>query len=159
MTALIDRLYNSTLRMSEKATKGMNSLLNKRLIPPANPNGIISKTSISVTKTDTILTLQTNFPDYAYFVENGRKRGKKPPIKPIKEWCNLHNLPEGVAWHLQKKIGEEGTQGKHFLLPLERMLEMLYKTLNQVSRTQIVSTYNNMVYEGTEILKETKLTL
>lgn len=145
--------------MANKATKGMNALLTKRLIPPVNPNGIISKTGISVTKEDAILTISTNFPNYAYFVENGRKAGRKPPIEPIRKWCNLHNLPKGVEWHLQAKIGKEGTKGKHFLLPLDRMLEMVYKTLNTLSKTEFQATYKGIVYDATEILRETKLTL
>ena len=36
---------------------------------------------------------------------------------------------------------------------------MVNKTLQQVSKVEFVATYNNLVYEGTELLRETKLTL
>lgn len=157
--ALIDKLYNSCVLMSQKATKGMNSILQKNLYKPINPNGIINDTNISVTKNASIITIETHFPSYAYFVEYGRAKGKRPPIEPIREWCYLHNLPEGVEWYIQKRIGERGTKGKHFLEPLKRMLEMVNKTLQQVSKVEFVATYNNLVYEGTELLRETKLTL
>jgi hypothetical protein len=157
--ALIDKLYNSCVAMSQKASKGMRQILQKNLIPQPNPNGIINKTDITVTKSGAIITLETHFPDYAYFVEYGRAKGKRPPIEPIRKWCYLHNLPEGVEWHVQKRIGERGTKGKHFLEPLKRMLEMVSKTLQQVSKVEFMATYNNLVYENTQTLREMKLTI
>ena len=157
--ALIDKLYNSCVAMSQKATKGMYSILQKNLYKPINPNGIINDTNISVTKNASIITIETHFPSYAYFVEYGRAKGKNPPIEPIKEWCRIKNLPNGMEWYIQKQIGKRGTKGKHFLEPLKRMLEMVNKTLQQVSKVEFVATYNNLVYEGTELLRETKLTL
>lgn len=156
---LIDKLYNSCVLMSQKATKGMNSILQKNLIKPINPNGIIKDTNISVTKNGQVITIETHFPPYAYFVEYGRAKGKRPPIEPIREWCYLHNLPQGAEWGLQKKIGLLGTKPKHFLEPLQRMLEMVQKTMQQVSKVEIVATYNNLVYENTETLRELKVTL
>lgn len=158
MTELVDKLYNSCLLMSRKATLGMNNILRKKLIPPINLGGIMSKTAISVTKTDKIITIETHFPDYAYFVEYGRRRGKRPPIEPIREWCFLHNLPSGVEWHIQRKIGEKGTKGKHFLLPLRRMMEMVGKTMRQVSKVEFMAIYNNLVYENTQIMRQLKTT-
>ena len=145
--------------MSQKATKGMNSILQRNLYKPINPNGIIKDTNISVTKTASIITIETHFPDYAYFVEYGRKAGKKPPIKPIRDWCYLHNLPKGVEWHIQAQIGNRGTKGTHFLEPLRRMLEMVQKTMQQVSRVEFTATYKNLVYSNTEQLKELKVKL
>lgn len=156
---LIDKLYNSCVLMSQKASKGMRSILQRNLIPPVSSSGIINQTDISVTKSGSVITIETHFPDYAYFVEYGRKAGKKPPIKPIRDWCYLHNLPEGVEWHIQAQIGKRGTKGKHFLEPLHRMLEMVQKTMEQVSKVEFVATYNNLVYQNTNMLRELKVTL
>lgn len=145
--------------MSRKASEGMTKILFRKLIPPIRSNGIISQTDLSVTKSGGIITIETHFPTYAYFVEYGRAKGKKPPIQPIKDWCYLHNLPEGVEWYIQKRIGERGTKGKHFLEPLKRMLEMVSKTLQQVSKVEFMATYNNLVYENTQTLREMKLTI
>lgn len=145
--------------MSQKATKGMVSILQRNLYPPIRTDGIISHTDISVTKDDQIITIETHFPDYAYFVEYGRRPGKRPPIEPIRDWCYLHNLPEGMEWYIQKRIGKKGTQGKHFLLPLQRMLEMVQKTMSQVAKVEVLATYNNTVYAETETLRELKVTL
>lgn len=157
--ALIDKLYNSCVLMSRKASEGMTKILFKNLIPPIRSNGIISQTDLSVTKSGGIITIETHFPPYAYFVEYGRAKGKRPPIEPIREWCYLHNLPQGAEWGLQKKIGLLGTKPKHFLEPLRRMLEMVQKTMQQVSKVEFVATYNNLVYENTNLLRQLKVKL
>lgn len=153
--------------MSQKATKGMKNILEKNLIPPINfADGIINKTDISVTKTsDTVISIKTNFPDYVYWVEYGRDPGKKPPIEPIRKWCYLHNLPDGMEWYMQKKIGAKGTKGKHFLEPLNRMLEMIMKTMKEVASVELQATYYSeteeqyAVYDGAKTIKELKLNL
>lgn len=156
---LIKRLYNTCVALSQKATKGMNQILNKNLIPPANPSGIISQTGLDVSMSGSIITIQTHFPDYAYFVEYGRAAGNPPPIEPIKEWCELHHLPEGVEWAIRWKIGQKGTKGKHFMEPLNRMMEMLQKTLETDSTIEFKAEYKGLVYEGTETMKEVSLKL
>lgn len=157
--ALIDKLYKSCVALSLKATKGMNALLRKSLIPPINPTGIISQTDIDVEKKGDVITIESHFPNYTYFVENGRKPGKMPPVEPIREWCELHHLPEGVEWGLRRKIGERGTKGHHFLEPLHRMLEMLQKTLKTESVKEFKTEYRGIVYEGTETLRSMDLKL
>ncbi len=145
--------------MSRKASEGMTKILFRKLIPPIRSNGIISQTDLSVTKSGGIITIETHFPPYAYFVEYGRAKGKRPPIEPIREWCYLHNLPQGVEWHIQAQIGKRGTKGTHFLEPLRRMLEMVQKTMQQISRVEFTATYKSLVYSNTEQLKELKVKL
>lgn len=137
----------------------MNQILQRNLIPPISPNGIISQTGIDVSKKGDIITLQTHFPSYAWFVEYGRKAGKKSPIEPIREWCKLHNLPDGMEWYMQYKIGATGTKGKHFLEPLRRMLEMLQKTMKTQATIHYMADYQNTIYSDTEMLRQIKLTL
>jgi len=46
------------------------------------------------------------------YVEVGRKPGKKPPFKPIKEWVEARGIggqnPDGVAWALVHAIAKRG---------------------------------------------------
>lgn len=156
---LIDKLYHSCSELSMKATKGMNSILRKTLIPPINPTGIISQTGIDVEKKGSVITIQTHFPDYTWFVENGRKKGNPPPVEPIREWCRLHSLPEGTEWAMRRKIGERGTKGKHFMEPLRRMLEMIQKTLRTISVTEFKAEYRGIIYDGTEVMRDMTITL
>ena len=65
--------------------------------------------------------------DYYEFVDEGRKAGKQPPIKPILEWLSYPNVldkigasgledtqKEGLAFQIARKIGREGTKGTDF---------------------------------------------
>ncbi len=54
--------------------------------------------------------------DYFYYLENGRKPGKRPPRNVIKEWLQVKGIkPQGkitldsLAFLIQRKIGEKGT--------------------------------------------------
>lgn len=70
--------------------------------------------------------------DYWYYVENGRKAGKFPPIEKIKDWITVKpiiprpmkngKLPteDQLAFLIARKIAREGTLGTH---PLERAVE------------------------------------
>lgn len=121
-------LYNTCLNLARKATLGMNTILKRTLIPPINSTGIISKTNLTVTATPTGVIVESHFPDYAYFVEHGRRAGKQPPVKSLTDWCRRHGMA-GKEYALARNIGRYGTKGKHFLTPLDRMVEMLRKTI------------------------------
>lgn len=121
-------LYNTCVNLARKATIGMDTILKRTLIPPINGSGIISKTNLTVTATPTGVTIESHFPDYAYFVEHGRRAGKQPPIRSLTAWCRLHGMA-GREFALAKSIAKHGTRGKHFLTPLDRMVEMLRRTI------------------------------
>lgn len=177
---LIDKLYNSCVLMSRKATKGMNALIEKHYKNPKrrnkkfktlspNPNGIISKTDIEVTKSGSVIELKTHFPEYAWFANYGRNAGKPSPVQPIRDWCYVHNIPVGAAYAIAKNIGKYGTDGMHFIEPLQRMLEMLTKTMRQTAVVEMQASYYSVdskthegeysIYDGVKTLKDMKLVL
>ena len=53
--------------------------------------------------------------DYIFYVENGRKAGKRPPTAPIEQWITDKGLilegisKKSLAYLIARKIGEEGT--------------------------------------------------
>lgn len=52
--------------------------------------------------------------DYIYYLEKGRKPGKKPPRKVIEQWIKDKGIistlkTSSLAYLIQRKIGEEGT--------------------------------------------------
>jgi hypothetical protein len=124
----IRALRNTITALCKKATEGMRRLLTKSLIPPANPSGILSRLNLKQTWTSTSVTIETDFPDYAYYVEHGRRPGKMPPVKNLVEWCKRHGM-SGAEFAIAKNIAKRGTKPHHFLTPLDRMVEMLSKTL------------------------------
>lgn len=146
---LIDALYNTIVQLSLRATQGMQSLLQKGLCQPIDPSGIYSKTNITVTrKSDTLIELHTNFPPYAYFTRYGRRAGKMPPDKPIRDWVLKHNIAEAAVFPIRRKIGREGTKGVNFTTPLERMIEMIRKTVSMKAaldvKKNIVGTFEDL---------------
>lgn len=62
-----------------------------------------------------LLTL--SYPFYGKFVDEGRKPGKMPPVKDIREWTRLKGIPESAAYPIARKIGEKGTKGINFTEP------------------------------------------
>lgn len=131
----IRALRNTINALCKKATEGMRRLLSKSLIPPIDTSGIMSHLELKRTVTDDSITIETDFPDYAYYVEHGRKPGKRPPTNNLYEWCYKHMKSpyekgaKTFSFLLARKIGREGTKPHPFLTPLDRMIEMLSKTL------------------------------
>lgn len=157
--ALIDALYNSITALSGKATKGMDALLKKPypsgLARPYRVGGIIDRTKLQVERHDPVITVYTDFPSYAYYVEHGRGPGGKPPVSPLIEWCKQHSIPEDAAWGIRNKIAKEGTKGKNFATPLRRMVEMVVKTCSQVG----ASVVEDEVYSGVKTLEDINVQL
>lgn len=67
-----------------------------------------------------------NLEQYWYYVENGRKPGKMPPIKVIKDWIQVKRIvprplrgkvpsPDQLAFLIARKIGRDGIPAKHIL--------------------------------------------
>lgn len=127
------RSFRNTIEaLCKKASNSMRNLLRKSLIPPVNPDGIISHTELKKVWSKDKVVISTDFPDYAYYVENGRRPGKNPPVKSLYDWCFRH-LKRGdaksFAFALSRKIGRKGTKPHHFLTPLDNLVETLQSTL------------------------------
>lgn len=50
-------------------------------------------------------------PAYRFYL-NGRKPGKRPPIKSLRAWAKRKGIPERALYPIAKKIGEQGTKGR-----------------------------------------------
>ena len=50
--------------------------------------------------------------DYYYYIDNGRKPGKMPPIEAIKQWTRWKGIPEKAAWPIAKKIAKVGYKAR-----------------------------------------------
>lgn len=134
LTALI----NTCQQLARKATAGENAILRRTLIKPINATGIISKTNITVTPTATGCIIESHLPDYAMFVNYGRRAGKRPPIRSLTDWCRRHGMA-GKEWAVATNIAKHGTKGKYFVTPLKRMVGMLVATLPKAVITDILT--------------------
>lgn len=52
--------------------------------------------------------------DYYVYVDKGRRPGKFPPLKNIREWTRLKGIPESATYPIAKKIAEEGIRPTNF---------------------------------------------
>lgn len=84
---------------------------------------LLNNIEYEITRGDFTYTIYVKMKDYWYFVENGRKAGKWPPIQNILDWIKIKPVlprpnaegklptPQQLAFLIARKIGEEGTQG------------------------------------------------
>lgn len=84
---------------------------------------LLNNIEYEVTRGDFTYTIYVKMKDYWYYVENGRKAGKWPPIDNILRWITVKPVlprpnaegklptPQQLAFLIARKIGEEGTQG------------------------------------------------
>lgn len=84
---------------------------------------LLNNIEYEITRGDFTYTIYVKMKDYWYFVENGRKAGKMPPIDNILSWIRVKPVlprpnaegklptPQQLAFLIARKIGEEGTEG------------------------------------------------
>lgn len=84
---------------------------------------LLNNIEYEVTRGDFTYTIYVKIKDYWYYVENGRKAGKWPPIDNILNWIKIKPVlprpnaegklptPQQLAFLIARKIGEEGTEG------------------------------------------------
>ena len=99
------------INASKELSKGLGYKIAK------NNNGLIAE--------------YTSKKDYAPFVEEGRKKGKRPPLAPIIKWIKQKRIRlqnkksggfikmsdtniKGAAYTIARKIGRKGTKATHF---------------------------------------------
>lgn len=88
---------------------------------------LLNNIEYEITRGDFTYTIYVKMKDYWYYVENGRKAGKMPPIDNILRWITVKPVlprpnakgklptPQQLAFLIARKIGEEGTEGTHDL--------------------------------------------
>ena len=84
---------------------------------------LLNNIEYEITRGDFTYTIYVKMKDYWYFVENGRKAGKMPPIDNILNWIRVKPVlprpnakgklptPQQLAFLIARKIGKEGTEG------------------------------------------------
>lgn len=84
---------------------------------------LLNNIEYEITRGDFTYTIYVKMKDYWYYVENGRKAGKMPPIDNILNWIRVKPVlprpnakgklptPQQLAFLIARKIGEEGTEG------------------------------------------------
>lgn len=97
---------------------------------------LLNSVKTTVRRNDDEFIVTINLEPYWYYVENGRKAGRFPPIDKILEWIRCKpvipysdsrgRLPteEQLAFLIARKIANEGTEGRN----------VLYETVDELNR-------------------------
>lgn len=97
--------------------------------------------------------------DYWYYVENGRKAGKMPPIQPIIEWIENKPVPpkvEGLtvkqqAYAIARGIGKNGTQPRPFFKKaVEQTWKQFKDEIAEAVQTDVNDYIEQIVLDGVE---------
>lgn len=97
--------------------------------------------------------------DYWYYVENGRKAGKMPPIQPIIEWIENKPVPpkvEGLtvkqqAYAIARGIGKNGTQPRPFFnKAVEQTWKQFKDEIAEAVQTDVNDYIEKIVLDGVE---------
>lgn len=95
-------------------------------LSPHNASGNLSNFTWKIETPVNHFIVYFDIESYWYFIENGRKPGKRPPIEAIENWINIKPIvPDArsgrvpttkqLAFLIARSIGENGTQGHHLL--------------------------------------------
>lgn len=130
----------------ENLAKGNRNASN-RLADTVKAEVEVNETTISVE-----LTLQ----DYWYYVDNGRKAGKMPPISKIEEWIKVKRpfgkshktipSPRTQAYLIARKIGREGTRGTHDLRNASDMTYNAFRARLEQAIAEDVGNYTATIF-------------
>lgn len=137
-------LYKTCLTLAKQASVGMRGILSKQLIPPISSSGILSKLDLKISQSGRIITMETQFPDYAGYIEYGRKPGTQPPVQSLVEWCRRHSM-NGKEYVLARKIGRKGIKPRPFTEPLQRMITLLQSSIKVIESKEITKEIMNDV--------------
>ena len=112
---LIKQLQNNLLKNKTNASSGLSQSIEPKITQP--PGGY---------------NLSIMMEDYWFYVENGRKAGKMPPVQNIFEWIRNKRTIQvesisksadriattrSLAYVIARKIGREGTKKQPFAVP------------------------------------------
>lgn len=130
--------------LCSKATMGMRQVLSRTLVPPISRNGIMSHLGFLIAKRTDRITFETQLPDYAVYVDRGRRPGKQPPVKSLVAWCVQHGM-RGAEFAIARNIGKHGIRPTNFTTPLQRMLSLLNGALKQSIAVDVNNEVNKIV--------------
>lgn len=83
--------------------------------------------------------------DYYLEIENGRAKGKMPPISAIKKWMVYKGIPNkpGMAYRIARSIGKDGIKPRPFLKNISDKLTNKYnKQLEEALAKDVTKTVN-----------------
>lgn len=127
-------------KMLEQLSARVSQEMKQNLINAGKGSSrLINQLKLTVNKSSNGLVIKTDLPEYAIFVDAGRKPGKQPPLQSILDWCRRKGIPEGAAFPIARKIGREGIKPTNFMDPLRKMSEIIVEKSGVIVAEYIIS--------------------
>jgi hypothetical protein len=92
---------------------------------------------LSIEKKKEQFSVISRLPDYAIWVDKGRRPGKPPPLKVIVDWCKRKNINKKYAWGIAKNVGKKGLPATHFTSPMVNLNDLITKMKEEFKKTVI----------------------
>ena len=110
---------------------------------------ILSNTHLYITCRCDTHAVWLSVPDYWYWIENGRRAGKMPPVRAIMNWKINHRLPKELsAWAVAKTIAKRGVVGK---LAFEKTYEKNKTVLDYAVEQKMKDMFGAVIKDLTDI--------
>lgn len=132
-----DKLFKSLVQIANATGESMRQNLLHTLSMPASPNGILSKTGLTVTQNGEQIIIESHLPDYAIYVERGRGPGKMPPQGVLLPWMKLHGINDAAEFPIRRKIAKQGTKPHPFLTPLQQIVGKIKRECLKLAKENI----------------------
>jgi len=116
----LDKLIRSFVA---QATREMKAILKKN--GKGNSNLINILQYMRVSRKGDMFSIKSNLPDYAKFIQTGRKPGKQPSMEVIVAWCKRKRIETKYAFPIAQKIGKEGIKPINFMAPILDLNELV----------------------------------
>jgi len=84
------------------------------------------------------IIIKASLPDYAKYVDQGRKPGKQPPLDAIIEWCKRKNIDKKAAFPIARKIGRLGIKPTNFMSPIRDLAIKIRDNAGKIVVNQIL---------------------
>jgi hypothetical protein len=84
---------------------------------------------------------------YLKWVDEGRKPGSYPPIKPLIKWAQVKGIPKEAAWGIQKNIYKFGIKPTNVISKVVREFETS-STLQRKYENEVVENLVKMINQN-----------
>ena len=124
--------------------KLLTQSINQIVLRVLNQKGLSKSQLAKLTNTKNIEgNIILSFPAYALFVDRGRDKGKRPPIRPILSWIKRNNINTegtsqvGLAYAIANSISKRGIKARPFL---DETYKLISKEVDSIIKnTKILS--------------------
>ena len=108
LNKLIENIGNTVKNEYQQKLKDGNHIASGKLYNSINYN---------IETTDTGIKLYFVALDYYIYIENGRAKGKMPPINEIRKWMVFKKIPDsgGTDYRIAKSIAKNGIKANPYL--------------------------------------------